>query len=88
MRAVHRAPRQHRGEGRQWSGRGRCVQGTDPAKSTSAGHPYYATARLWDDGIIDPADARRCWAWAVGGLNAPLKTRGSACSDVVPDPHG
>ena len=23
------------------------------------GHPYYATARLWDDGIIDPADTRR-----------------------------
>ena len=22
------------------------------------GHPYYATARLWDDGIIDPADTR------------------------------
>ncbi len=24
------------------------------------GHPYYATARLWDDGIIDPADTRTC----------------------------
>ncbi|MEP4887205.1 MAG: carboxyl transferase domain-containing protein, partial [Alphaproteobacteria bacterium] len=23
------------------------------------GHPYYASARLWDDGIIDPADTRR-----------------------------
>ena len=23
------------------------------------GNPYYATARLWDDGIIDPADTRR-----------------------------
>ena len=23
------------------------------------GHPYYASARLWDDGIIDPADSRR-----------------------------
>ena len=23
------------------------------------GHPYYATARLWDDGVIDPADTRR-----------------------------
>ncbi len=22
------------------------------------GHPYYASARLWDDGIIDPADTR------------------------------
>jgi 3-methylcrotonyl-CoA carboxylase beta subunit len=26
----------------------------------SQGHPYYATARLWDDGIIDPADTRMC----------------------------
>jgi 3-methylcrotonyl-CoA carboxylase beta subunit len=26
------------------------------------GHPYYATARLWDDGIIDPADTRRVLA--------------------------
>ena len=23
------------------------------------GHPYYATARLWDDGVIDPAETRR-----------------------------
>jgi 3-methylcrotonyl-CoA carboxylase beta subunit len=23
------------------------------------GHPYYASARLWDDGVIDPADTRR-----------------------------
>jgi hypothetical protein len=30
----------------------------------SEGNPYYATARLWDDGVIDPADTRRCWAWA------------------------
>ncbi len=22
------------------------------------GHPYYATARLWDDGVIDPRDTR------------------------------
>jgi 3-methylcrotonyl-CoA carboxylase beta subunit len=26
------------------------------------GNPYYATARLWDDGIIDPVDTRRCLA--------------------------
>jgi 3-methylcrotonyl-CoA carboxylase beta subunit len=24
------------------------------------GNPYYATARLWDDGVIDPADTRMC----------------------------
>lgn len=29
------------------------------------GHPYYATARLWDDGIIDPLDTRRVLALAL-----------------------
>ncbi|MDX1570637.1 MAG: carboxyl transferase domain-containing protein [Xanthomonadales bacterium] len=36
------------------------------------GHPYYATARLWDDGIIDPADTRRVLGLALSAtLNAP-----------------
>jgi 3-methylcrotonyl-CoA carboxylase beta subunit len=36
------------------------------------GHPYYATARLWDDGVIDPADTRTVLALALAaGLNAP-----------------
>jgi 3-methylcrotonyl-CoA carboxylase beta subunit len=34
------------------------------------GHPYYASARLWDDGVIDPADTRRVLAL---GLSASLK---------------
>jgi 3-methylcrotonyl-CoA carboxylase beta subunit len=29
------------------------------------GSPYYATARLWDDGIIDPADTRRILGLAL-----------------------
>jgi 3-methylcrotonyl-CoA carboxylase beta subunit len=29
------------------------------------GHPYYATARLWDDGIIDPMDTRRVLGLAL-----------------------
>ena len=38
------------------------------------GHPYYATARLWDDGIIDPADTRRVVGLALSAaLNAPIK---------------
>ena len=28
-------------------------------------HPYYASARLWDDGVIDPADTRRVLALAI-----------------------
>ena len=36
------------------------------------GHPYYATARLWDDGVIDPADTRMVLGLALAaGLNAP-----------------
>lgn len=41
------------------------------------GSPYYSTARLWDDGIIDPADTRRVLGLALSAsLNAPLKDRG------------
>ena len=37
------------------------------------GHPYFATARLWDDGIIDPADTRRVLALGLAAaLNAPV----------------
>ena len=38
------------------------------------GHPYYATARLWDDGIIAPADTRRVLALSLSAaLNAPIE---------------
>lgn len=37
------------------------------------GHPYYASARLWDDGVIDPADSRRVLALAISAaLNQPI----------------
>ncbi len=37
------------------------------------GHPYYATARLWDDGIIDPRDTRRVLALGISAtLCAPI----------------
>jgi 3-methylcrotonyl-CoA carboxylase beta subunit len=36
-------------------------------------HPYYASARLWDDGVIDPADTRQVLALALSAaLNAPI----------------
>ncbi len=36
-------------------------------------HPYYASARLWDDGVIDPADTRRVLALAMSAtLNMPI----------------
>ncbi len=38
------------------------------------GHPYYASARLWDDGIIDPADTRKVLALGISAsLNAPIE---------------
>ena len=37
------------------------------------GHPYYATARLWDDGVIDPADTRTVLGLGLrAALNAPI----------------
>jgi 3-methylcrotonyl-CoA carboxylase beta subunit len=42
------------------------------AQYEEQGHPYYASARLWDDGIIDPADTRTVLALALASsLNAP-----------------
>ena len=38
------------------------------------GHPYYASARLWDDGVIDPADTRMVLGLAISAaLNAPIE---------------
>ena len=38
------------------------------------GHPYYATARLWDDGVIDPAETRMVLALSLSAaLNAPIE---------------
>ena len=40
----------------------------------SQGHPYYASARLWDDSIIDPADTRRVLGLGLSAaLNAPIE---------------
>ena len=55
------------------------------AQYETQGHPYYASARLWDDGIIDPADTRLALALAISAsLNAPIELRaatsGLACS--------
>jgi acetyl-CoA carboxylase carboxyltransferase component len=53
------------------------VGDTDPdeirAKYEEEGNPYYSTARLWDDGIIDPLDTRRVLALGISAaLNAPI----------------
>ncbi|HEY4348300.1 MAG TPA: carboxyl transferase domain-containing protein [Gaiellaceae bacterium] len=53
------------------------VGDTDPdeirAKYEAEGNPCYSTARLWDDGIIDPLDTRRVLALGISAaLNAPI----------------
>jgi len=43
------------------------------AKYEAEGNPYYSTARLWDDGIVDPLDTRRVLAMGISAaLNAPI----------------
>jgi 3-methylcrotonyl-CoA carboxylase beta subunit len=38
------------------------------------GHPYYASARIWDDGVIAPEDTRRVLALGLSAaLNAPVE---------------
>ncbi|WP_431203113.1 carboxyl transferase domain-containing protein [Bradyrhizobium betae] len=44
------------------------------AQYDSQGHPYYATARLWDDGVIDPADTRLVLGLGLSAAsNAPIE---------------
>ncbi len=44
------------------------------AKFEREAHPTYASARLWDDGIIDPADTRRVLGLSISAaLNAPIR---------------
>jgi 3-methylcrotonyl-CoA carboxylase beta subunit len=46
-------------------------------KYEDEGNPYYATARLWDDGVIDPAQTRDVLGLALAAtLNAPIEERG------------
>jgi acetyl-CoA carboxylase carboxyltransferase component len=43
------------------------------AKYEAEGNPYHSTARLWDDGVIDPLDTRRVLALGISAaLNAPV----------------
>jgi 3-methylcrotonyl-CoA carboxylase beta subunit len=44
------------------------------AQYETQGHPYYATARLWDDGVVDPAQSRRVLGLSLSAaLNAPAR---------------
>jgi acetyl-CoA carboxylase carboxyltransferase component len=44
-------------------------------KYEAEGSPYYSTARLWDDGVLDPPETRRALGLALSvGLNAPSES--------------
>ncbi len=52
---------------------GEVDEGAIRAKYEAEGNPYYSTARLWDDGIIDPLDTRRVLALGLAAArNAPI----------------
>ena len=62
-------------KGGQWSAEEEAAFKT-PIRDTyeAQGHPYYASARLWDDGVIDPADTRRVLGLGLSAaLNAPIE---------------
>ncbi|WP_367849752.1 carboxyl transferase domain-containing protein [Rhodoferax sp. WC2427] len=62
-------------KGGQWSAEDEAAF-KDPirAQYELQGHPYYATARLWDDGVVDPAQTRRVLGLSLAAaLNAPIQ---------------
>src|ERR1700730_1210909 len=68
-------PRDHlEARGQSWSAEDEeAFKAPIRAQYETQGHPYYASARLWDDGIIDPLDTRRLLALAISAsLNAPI----------------
>jgi 3-methylcrotonyl-CoA carboxylase beta subunit len=60
-------------QGKEWSGEDEeAFKRPIREQYEHQGHPYYATARLWDDGVIDPADTRMVLALGISAsLNAP-----------------
>jgi 3-methylcrotonyl-CoA carboxylase beta subunit len=70
---IRREAMEARGE--DWSGEEEdAFKAPVRARFEEQSDPYYASARLWDDGIIDPADTRMVLALALSaGLNAPAQ---------------
>ncbi len=67
-----------RAEGREWTeAEEESFKAPILAQYETQGHPLYAAARLWHDGVIDPAETRavlaRCLALAAGGPAAPTR---------------
>jgi 3-methylcrotonyl-CoA carboxylase beta subunit len=65
-------------EGKTWSATDEdAFKAPIRAQYENEGNPYYATARLWDDGIILPSETRRVLSLAFSvALNAPVPRTG------------
>ena len=63
------------GQGKQWSAEDEAAfRAPVREQYETQGHPYYATARLWDDGVIDPAETRMVLGLSISAaLNAPIE---------------
>jgi len=61
-------------QGKRWEGgEAEAYINTIREQFARQGHPYYATARLWDDGIIDPVQTRDYLGLGItAALNAPI----------------
>ncbi|HEY5604504.1 MAG TPA: carboxyl transferase domain-containing protein [Gammaproteobacteria bacterium] len=61
--------------GQQWNAAGKAdFENTIMQQFNTQSHPYYSSARLWDDGIIDPRDTRRVLGAGLrAAANAPLE---------------
>jgi 3-methylcrotonyl-CoA carboxylase beta subunit len=66
---------QLKGTGREWpSAEEEAFKQPIREQYERQGHPYYASARLWDDGVIDPLDTRRVLALSLAAVrNRPLE---------------
>ncbi len=72
LATVRRSAMERKGE--KWSAEDEAAfKKPIQAQYDHQGHPYYASARLWDDGVIDPADTRRVLGLGLSAsLNAPI----------------
>lgn len=64
---------QYRRSGKEWtSEQADAIKKPIVERYEQEGSPYYSTARLWDDGIIDPADTRKVLGLSLAAaLNSP-----------------
>lgn len=65
---------QRKREGRDWTAEEeRKLKQPVEERFEQEGHPYFASARLWDDGVVDPKDSRQVLGLALqAALNAPI----------------